>query len=112
MCLFCDLAGVEAVKVMENEGAYALFDKFPKAKGHSLVIPKAHSANFFEMDVADLPFVHDLVVKMKDKLLAEDSSIKGFNIWSNVNEVSGQSILHTHVHLIPRRENDGLKVLS
>lgn len=110
MCIFCCL-NKDAI-IMENKHACAIPDKFPKTKGHTLIIPKRHSQNFFHLTNEELIAINDLLSEMEKKLSAEDPTIKGFNIHTNVNEAAGQSIMHTHFHIIPRRENDGLKALA
>ena len=110
MCIFCSLD--KSIIIAENDLACAIPDKFPKTKGHTLVIPKRHSQNFFHLTNEELITIKDLLTEMEKKLSTEDPSIKGFNILANVNEIAGQSILHTHIHLIPRREDDGLNLMG
>lgn len=107
MCLFCQIP--KESYVIENDLAYVLSDTAPKVKGHSLIIPKRHSENYFELEAEELAAIKELAVQMKKKLQAEDASIIGFNLITNVGEVAGQSVMHTHIHFLPRREDDGFE---
>jgi len=102
-CIFCNFAsGI----LLENDLAFAVLDRFPVSNGHTLIIPKRHFPDYFDITSQELEAVHDLILKRKDQLTALDNSIKGFNIGINSGRVAGQTIMHLHVHLIPRREND------
>ena len=71
-----------------------------------VIFPKRHIENFFELNDNELLACNDLINKIKNKVQADDKTIKGFNIGSNLGKVAGQSIMHCHIHLIPRREGD------
>jgi diadenosine tetraphosphate (Ap4A) HIT family hydrolase len=102
-CVFCMVT--EDV-VFEHPLAYVIKDKFEVTPGHHLIIPKRHFDNYFELKSAELLAFNELLLKTKDKLRNEDSSIEGFNIGINQGAVAGQTIFHTHMHLIPRRKGD------
>ena len=51
-------------------------------------------------------FCNDVIKLIKDEILEKDETVKGFNIGTNINKIAGQSIMHCHIHLIPRREGD------
>ena len=103
MCIFCKIINNEipSYKIYEDETVMAFLDISQVTKGHTLVIPKQHYANFLECDPTVLQHMtvvaQTLAVRLKDVLHAE-----GMNILSNVNEVAGQSVPHFHIHLIPR----------
>ena len=103
-CLFCSIKKNDII--FDNNYAYASFDSYPVSKFHSLIFPKRHIENFFELNDDELLACSDLINKIKNKVQAEDKTIKGFNIGSNLGKVAGQSIMHCHIHLIPRREGD------
>ena len=103
-CLFCNIN--ESGSTHENELAYASYDSYPVSEYHCLIIPKRHIKDFFELTNEELIACNDLIKKLKDEILNKDQSVKGFNIGSNAGKISGQSILHCHFHLIPRREGD------
>ena len=102
-CVFCIVT--EDV-VLEHPLAYVIKDKFAVTPGHHLIIPKRHFDNYFELKSAELLAFNELLLKTKDKLRNEDPSIEGFNIGINQGAVAGQTIFHTHMHLIPRRKGD------
>ena len=103
-CLFCNAkeSGIAA----ENEFAYASYDSYPVSDFHCLIIPKRHVKDYFEMSDEELLACNDLITKIKNEILAKDKTVKAFNIGTNVGKISGQSIMHCHIHLIPRREGD------
>ena len=103
-CLFCNTA--ESGFTFENELAYASYDTYPVSKLHCLIIPKRHIKDFFELTNEELVACNDLIKKVKDEVTKKDPNIEGFNLGTNVGKVSGQSILHCHFHLIPRRSGD------
>ena len=103
-CLFCNTSAKEFI--FENDLAFATFDSYPVSKYHSLIIPKRHVKDYFDLTNEELAYCHDLLLKMKNKINFEDNLVKGFNIGSNSEKSAGQSILHCHIHLIPRREGD------
>ena len=103
-CLFCDI--IKSGCAHENELAYASYDSYPVTEHHCLIIPKRHIKDYFDLSNLELVACNDLVQIVKDEIIAKDPSVKGFNLGTNIGKVSGQSILHCHLHLIPRREGD------
>ena len=103
-CLFCNAkeSGIAA----ENKFAYASYDSYPVSDFHCLIIPKRHVKDYFEMSDEELLACNDLITKIKNEILAKDKTVKAFNIGTNAGKMSGQSIMHCHIHLIPRREGD------
>jgi diadenosine tetraphosphate (Ap4A) HIT family hydrolase len=73
---------------------------------HCLIIPKRHVKDYFELSNAEVIACNELIKKTKEEILLKDASVKGFNIGSNAGKIAGQSVLHCHIHLIPRREGD------
>ncbi len=103
-CLFCNTK--ESGFATQNELAYASYDTYPVSKYHCLIIPKRHIKDFFELTDEELVACNDLIRKVKDEVIKKDPNIDGFNLGTNIGRVSGQSILHCHFHLIPRRSGD------
>ena len=103
-CLFCNAkeSGIAA----ENQFAYASYDSYPVSDFHCLIIPKRHVKDYFEMSDEELLACNDLITEIKNEILAKDKTVKAFNIGTNAGKMSGQSIMHCHIHLIPRREGD------
>ena len=103
-CLFCNIK--KSGCVHENELAYASYDSYPVSDYHCLIIPKRHIKDYFDLSKDELMACDKLIKIVKDEILAKDQSVTGFNLGTNIGKVSGQSILHCHFHLIPRREGD------
>ena len=103
-CLFCNIE--KSGCAHENELAYASYDSYPVSEHHCLIIPKRHIKDYFDLTNKELVACNDLIQIVKDEITKKDPSVKGFNLGTNIGKVSGQSILHCHLHLIPRREGD------
>tara|TARA_B100002019_G_C20746389_1_gene346360 strand:+ start:59 stop:457 length:399 start_codon:yes stop_codon:yes gene_type:complete len=103
-CIFCKISSEELQ--FENELAYSSADSYPVSKFHSLIVPKRHVQDYFELSAEEVKACHELILKTKEKILNEDITVKGFNIGTNSGKTAGQSIMHCHIHLIPRREGD------
>ena len=102
-CVFCAIAAGEipSFKVYEDDLVLAYLDINPFTKGHTLVIPKAHSANLLETDEATLAAVIARVKKVAAHLKAA-LPCDGFNILQNNGEAAGQTVMHLHFHIVPR----------
>tara|TARA_B100000787_G_scaffold102861_1_gene76170 strand:- start:82 stop:480 length:399 start_codon:yes stop_codon:yes gene_type:complete len=103
-CLFCNIK--ESGLADENSLAYASYDTYPVSEFHCLIIPKRHVKDYFELTNDEVIACNELIKKIKKEILSKDPFVKGFNIGSNIGKIAGQSILHCHIHLIPRREGD------
>tara|TARA_Y100001935_G_scaffold204216_1_gene172985 strand:+ start:77 stop:475 length:399 start_codon:yes stop_codon:yes gene_type:complete len=103
-CIFCKIRKRELQ--FENKLAYSSIDGYPVSKFHSLIVPKRHVETYFELTYEEIHACNELVLKTKEKILKKDSTVKGFNLGTNAGKVAGQSIMHCHIHLIPRREGD------
>ena len=103
-CIFCKLRTEELQ--FENQLAYSSRDSYPVSELHSLIVPKRHVETYFELTNEEIQACNDLILKTKDNILHQDPSVKGFNLGTNAGKVSGQSIMHCHIHIIPRREGD------
>ncbi len=103
-CLFCNVK--KSGCAHENEFAYASYDSYPVSEHHCLIIPKRHIKDYFDLSNDELVACNDLLKIVKKEIINKDPLVKGFNLGTNIGIVSGQSILHCHFHLIPRREGD------
>ena len=103
-CIFCKIIKEELQ--FENKLAYSSIDSYPVSEFHSLIVPKRHVETYFDLTKKEIQACNELILKTKEKILKQDTSIKGFNIGTNAGKVAGQSIMHCHIHLIPRREGD------
>jgi len=103
-CLFCEIPTGRIIS--NNELAYVIRDGFPVTEHHALVIPKRHVSTYFELGQAEVNSCNQLINQVKLELELLDTSISGFNIGINNGVDAGQSVMHCHIHLIPRRKGD------
>jgi len=103
-CPFCN-PDSETELLLESATAYAIFDKFPVSNGHTLIIPKKHCSDYFELSFKEQSACWFMLNKAKE-ILTKEFSPDGFNVGININEVVGQSVPHVHIHLIPRFKGD------
>mgnify|MGYP001237326394 CR=1 FL=1 len=103
-CLFCNSS--KSGIALENELAYASYDTYPVSEYHCLIIPKRHVKDYFDLSNEELIACNDLIKKIKKEVSEKDKNIEAFNIGTNAGKISGQSIMHCHIHLIPRRKGD------
>ncbi|ALS37212.1 diadenosine tetraphosphate (Ap4A) HIT family hydrolase [Enterococcus rotai] len=101
MCVFCGVTDF----VIENDLAGAFYDRFPVSKGHLLIIPKKHKMDYFDLSIAEKGAIDELL-KVAKKIVEESYRPDGFNIGTNCGINAGQSIMHCHIHLIPRYIGD------
>lgn len=102
-CIFCKIVAGEIPSntIYEDEMFRVILDLAPAAKGHALILPKAHCADIYEIDEE----VAGRAMKLAKKLaihMAWVLGCDGFNILQNNGEVAGQTVFHFHMHLIPR----------
>ena len=102
-CLFCDYD--KEKYIVENELAFVIYDVFPVNKGHMLIIPKRHFKDFFEIKDEELLAIKSLTDECKS-ILDKEYSPDGYNVGINIGTDAGQTIMHLHVHLIPRYKGD------
>ena len=100
-CVFCEQENL--VLIAENALAFAIRDRFPVRKLHSLILPKRHVGDSFDLTAAEVVAIFNLAREVRASILVEDSSIGGFNFGTNNGAIAGQKIAHVHFHLIPRR---------
>lgn len=106
-CIFCKIISREipADVVYEDELIFAFMDAMPVQKGHVLVIPKAHSENALHVTEADIAKLMAVVQMLVPKVQTATGAT-GANITTNIGTAAGQSIFHTHFHIIPRFHDD------
>ena len=90
---------------MANDHAMAFYDGFPITPGHTLIVPKRHISSFFEVTREEQTALLDLLAGMRQLLLKKQSP-DAFNIGINDGSAAGQTIMHLHIHLIPRYAGD------
>lgn len=113
-CPFCH--PVESKVLLANTHALAIPDGFPIAPGHTLIIPKRHIASCFEATREEQTALLDLLAEVRERLsnppqppFAKGGSLPlpdGFNIGINDGAAAGQTVMHLHIHLIPRYAGD------
>lgn len=108
-CVFCKIikGEIPSFTLYEDEMFKVILDRFPAAPGHMLIIPKEHYKDIFDLpnEVAEkiYPLAKQLARRVQDVMGAE-----GVNIVQNNGEVAGQSVHHFHLHIVPRKEKDGI----
>ena len=110
-CIFCKIANGEipSTTVYEDEDFRVILDISPAAKGHALILPKVHYDNAYEMDEAFAAKVFPLASKIA-KAMKKVFHCDGVNILQNNEEAAGQTVFHFHMHIIPRYQDDDLKL--
>ena len=104
-CPFC--AGNVETRIIAQEGeVIAIRDKYPVTKLHTLILPKRHAADYFDLTPEERSDTDKLLRSLRRAILDEDNSVTGFNIGVNCGLSAGQTIMHAHIHLIPRRDGD------
>ena len=104
-CLFCKLRSM-SLFVAEFGEVFAILDKFPVTRGHHLIVSKRHVTDWFGLSFEERRDAEALLSELKRQIQREDSSVTGFNIGMNCGESAGQTVMHAHIHLIPRRSGD------
>lgn len=110
-CIFCKIAAGEipSATMYEDEDFRVILDVGPAAKGHMLVLPKAHYADILEMPEELVGKAFVLAKKMAQKMEAV-LECDGINVLQNNHEAAGQTVFHFHIHLIPRKKNDKMGI--
>ena len=115
-CIFCKIAAGEipSRKIYEDKDLIAIMDLNPTSKGHSLIIPKEHCTNIYDIDEDIAAKVMKTAKKLATKMTVA-LNCDGFNLLQNNGETAGQTMFHFHMHLIPRykdADNNMLKFTS
>ncbi len=109
-CIFCKIikGEIPSVKIYEDTNYLAFLDIQPNNPGHTLVVPKKHSRNIFDIESSDLLGLYEIVKKIS-AAVKNGVSADGINITMNNEPAAGQIVFHTHTHIIPRFKDDGYK---
>lgn len=108
-CIFCKIVNgdIPAAKVFENEHVVAFLDISQVTKGHTLIIPKVHKENLYELTPEIAKNLFEVVPQIANGIKAAYKPV-GLNLLNNNGEKAGQSVFHFHLHLLPRYgEGDG-----
>lgn len=111
-CIFCKMVKGEipCAKVYEDQDILAFLDINPASKGHTLVITKEHFANFTLVPKDLLGKAYAVAQKIAQAQISQLGA-EGANVITNINEIAGQSVMHFHIHVIPRyKKDDGLQL--
>ncbi len=104
-CIFCSKKNCKIIK--STKFFFIIRDTaYPVTKHHTLIITNRHVSSYFDLDKDEIVELDKLIKQQKRELINLDSGISGFNIGVNIGEDAGQSIMHCHIHLIPRRKGD------
>jgi ATP adenylyltransferase len=103
-CVFCHMEASRII--LENELCFAIHDKYPVSPHHTLIVPKRHISEFFDLHQPEINAVYALLREARAKVQQLDGRVTGFNIGVNVGEDAGQTVSHAHIHLIPRYKGD------
>jgi histidine triad (HIT) family protein len=112
-CIFCKIAkGILPSTVLyEDDNYMAILDLFPASQGHALLIPKKHYVNMLDLPEGEGAEVYPLLSKLARSIKAA-TGCEGMNMLQNNGEIAGQVVFHSHIHLIPRNPEDGIKIAA
>ncbi|QGM29200.1 HIT domain-containing protein [Bacillus sp. N3536] len=111
-CIFCKIidGSIPSAKIYEDEYVYAFMDIMPLTKGHTLIIPKSHKENVYDLSEEEASNLFKVVPKIAT-VLKDTFGPVGMNLLNNNGAPAGQSVFHFHLHFIPRYDQtDGLKL--
>ena len=112
MCVFCEIikGNIPSKKIYEDDKVLAILDISQATKLHTLVMPKEHYENIFDIDSDTLAHLIKVVKGIANHYEEMNPEILGINLLNNNNEAAGQSVMHYHMHILPRYKNDNLKI--
>jgi len=112
-CIFCKMSKgeVKVDKIYENDNFFVIPDANPKVKRHSLIISKKHYVNSLDIPSS---LGQELLNAIKNtaEILLKEPGVEGFNLLQNNFPVAGQVVMHVHYHILPRRKDDGVNIIS
>ena len=111
MCIFCMIAEgkIPSYKVYEDDVCLAFLDLSQANVGHTLIVPKQHYDNIISLDDNVAGHLFKVTSKLT-KCISKAIGVNDFNILNNCGEVAGQSVHHFHIHIIPRKSEDNIKI--
>jgi diadenosine tetraphosphate (Ap4A) HIT family hydrolase len=106
-CPFCNIENlINSDRIVYQDSTWiAIYDNYPVSKGHVLLIPKRHCASYFDLNFIELESV-SVTIGIIKKLLDKKFNPDGYNIGMNCGEAAGQTVMHCHIHIIPRYNGD------
>ena len=106
-CAFCDIEKrIDESRIIYQDSTWiAILDNYPVSKGHTLLIPKRHCKSYFDLNFIELESV-SVTIGIIKKLLDKKFNPDGYNIGMNCGEAAGQTVMHCHIHIIPRYNGD------
>jgi ATP adenylyltransferase len=104
-CIFCNKTNCKVIQTTKY--FFIIRDTaYPVTKHHTLIITNRHVSDYFELKKEEVIELNEILNNQKKELQELDSQITGFNVGVNIGKDAGQSIMHCHIHLIPRRKGD------
>ena len=104
-CPFCS-EEIRSRIIASNGTVFAIEDKYPVTPGHLLIIPHRHTADYFSLTEQERKYAEELLLILQNQIRESDDTVTGFNVGVNCGESAGQTVMHAHIHLIPRRDAD------
>jgi diadenosine tetraphosphate (Ap4A) HIT family hydrolase len=106
-CAFCDIEKIidESRIIYQDSTWIAILDGYPVSEGHTLLIPKRHCETYFDLNYLELESL-GVTIGIVKRLLDTKYHPNGYNVGVNCGEAAGQTIMHCHVHIIPRYNGD------
>ena len=106
-CIFCEDKGINLLdhEIPNLKNWYLKWDEYPVNPGHILIIPKRHFQSIFEINLVEFMELSKALYYAK-RMIEKSHQPDGYNIGINDGEAAGQSIMHLHIHLIPRYKGD------
>ena len=104
-CVFCS-EDIQTRTVAVNGSVIAIRDKYPVTQGHLLLLPRRHVADYFGMTTRERSDSDELIRVLRNQIMEQDKKVAGFNFGTNCGAPAGQTVIHAHFHLIPRRVGD------
>ena len=111
-CVFCKIVNKElpCYKIYEDDFVLAFLDVNPVAIGHTLIIPKEHYENIFDIDSEVFQRIAEVSRVIAKKMVDNLDDVCGVNLFQSNGKVAEQVVMHSHLHLIPRRESDSFRI--
>jgi len=104
-CIFCNKTNCQVIKTTKY--FFIIRDTaYPVTKHHTLIVANRHLSDYFDLKKEEMVELNEILNDQKKELQLLDNQITGFNVGVNIGKDAGQSIMHCHVHLIPRRKGD------
>ncbi|HJM94056.1 MAG: HIT family protein [Alphaproteobacteria bacterium] len=103
-CQFCTLPLSRCLR--ESDTCFTIHDAYPVTPLHTLIIPKRHVETYFDLNLEERRDVERHLMAERRAIITADCLVTGFNIGINCGEAAGQTVMHCHIHLIPRRSGD------